>query len=84
MLPSPIFLPALSLGAIPEPVQSKIQQYPVATFFVLTFVLSWGYTGILFGLLGTDLPGVVQVPFAWGPLLGGVLTVWLLGESVSG
>jgi len=84
LLSSPIFLSVLSQRVMPESVQSKIKRYPVATFFVLTFVLSWGYTGLLFGLMGTDPPGLVQVPFAWGPLLGGLLTVWLLGESVSG
>jgi membrane protease YdiL (CAAX protease family) len=68
---------------MPESVQSKIKRYPVATFFALTFAFSWGYTGLLFGLAGTDL-GILQIPFAWGPLLGGLLTVWLLGESVSG
>ena len=68
---------------MPESVRSKIERFPVVTFVGLTFLLSWGYTGTLFGVFGTDLPGLVQVPFAWGPLLGGLLTVWLLGESVS-
>lgn len=67
-----------------DPIRAKVGRFPVTTFFLLTFLLSWGYTGLLFGLVGTDLPGLVQVPFAWGPLLGGLLTVWLLGESISG
>ena len=74
----------LHLQAVTDHIRSKARRFPVTTFFLLTFLLSWGYAGLLFGLVGTDLPGLVQVPFAWGPLLGGLLTVWLLGESVSG
>lgn len=68
---------------MPASVRETAKRFPAATFFGITFLFSWGYTGTLFGVFGTDLPGLVQVPFAWGPLLGGLLTVWLLGESVS-
>lgn len=69
---------------MPETIRSKIKRFPTATFLVLTFLFSWGYLGLTFSLIGTDASGLVQVPFAWGPLVGGLLTVWLLGESVSG
>lgn len=69
---------------MPETIRSNVRRFPTATFFILTFLFSWGYLGLTFGLIGTGASGPVQVPFAWGPLFGGLLTVWLLGESVSG
>lgn len=65
-------------------IRSKARRFPTATFFVLTFLFSWGYLGLLFGLVGTGASGLVQVPFAWGPLVGGLLTTGLVGESVLG
>ncbi|WP_135363778.1 CPBP family intramembrane glutamic endopeptidase [Halosimplex halophilum] len=63
-------------------VKSAVGRRPVVSYFVLTFAFSWSVAGLLYLATGGDAPFVAAIPYAWGPLFGGAVTIRLLGGSV--
>lgn len=60
-----------------------VDRYPVLTFFVAMFGLSWGYWGLL--ALAVDTSTISYwhtVPGLWGPAVASVVVTWLLGNDV--
>ncbi|MBP1921953.1 membrane protease YdiL (CAAX protease family) [Halorubrum alkaliphilum] len=65
-----------------KPLKLAVSRCPIVMFLCVTFSFSWGFAGLLYGVTGNDVFFIVGAPFAWGPLVGGVVTVWLLDENV--
>ena len=57
--------------------KSYIHKYPVASFFILTFVISWGAILIIFGLEGLpvtkELQEKIGMVILLGPTIAGIL-----------
>ncbi|RDI69605.1 CPBP family intramembrane glutamic endopeptidase [Halopelagius longus] len=67
---------------VPAVLERSAEDHPVATFFAVAFGYSWGVAGLLYALTRGDVFYLFAVPFAWGPLVGGAVTLRLRGESV--
>jgi membrane protease YdiL (CAAX protease family) len=66
-------------------IRSVLQRYPIATYFVLAFAISWGWTFIIIGpasLRGEtfELSTVIQVGLLilTGPMLAGILSTYIV------
>ena len=60
------------------------RRHPTATFFVLTYAVSWGlWLPVVLGVDG-PLRRALFVAGIFGPAAAGIGTTWLAGESVGG
>lgn len=67
-----------------ESLRRRATDRPIGTLLVATATYSMLVVGTLYAALGTALPGLSAIPYAWGPLVGAGVTVWLLEEDVRG
>lgn len=62
-----------------------VRANPVVAFVVIAFVYSWSVFTLLYGVVGGQELGSSrfwQVPFAWGPPIASLVTVWLRSGNV--
>lgn len=65
-----------------EWIRKLVQRHPVWAFVVVTFVWSFGIDTAVYAIQGPSPSLLFKLPRIWGPLVGGVVVTYLLGDSV--
>lgn len=63
-------------------VRQRASHSPVGTFLVVLTLYSGLVATALYAAFGADAPGLAPIPYAWAPVVGAGVTVWLCDESV--
>lgn len=60
-------------------IASAARSHPVATFVLVAYAYSWSYAGLIALPVGPESSILTELPFAWGPLVGGAVALAVLG-----
>lgn len=60
-----------------------VRRHTTATFFILTFGLSWGWWGVAYTVLTSgDLSDIFALPGAFGPVVAAAFVSWVNGDDL--
>lgn len=65
-----------------EWIHRSVQRHPVWAFVVVTFAWSFGIDAAVYSIQGATPSLLFKLPRIWGPLVGGAVVTYLLGDSV--
>lgn len=65
-----------------EWIRKSVHRHPVWAFVVVTFAWSFGVDAAVYATQGVSPSLLFKLPRIWGPLVGGAVVTYLLGDSV--
>lgn len=60
----------------------QMRRHPLISFFLISCIVSWGYWEIIVRPAGFIDERLMQIPFAWGPLIACLLVINFSGDNV--
>jgi hypothetical protein len=63
-------------------IRNTVCERPLWSFLIVTFGWSFGVDAVAYVVQGPSGPMIALLPRAWGPLVGGAVVTYALGDNV--